>query len=151
MPCQAGAAPIAKRLKTYAEWAWILALVALYAMHAVHLRADFPNYSPWMDYAKYTDEGWYGNAAIEAFLRGSWYMPGDFNSAVALPVWPFLEWLLFHFTGVSLVAARALGIAVFGASLLAVYSLLRSPDLERTGDRRDRQPRWVALLAVTLI
>ena len=75
---------------------------ALFAAHFLHLRADFPNFSPWMDYAKYTDEGWYGSAAVAYFIRGGWYVPGDFNPAVALPVWPFLEWILFHFTGVSL-------------------------------------------------
>jgi len=34
-------------------------IVALIAIHFLHPRADFPNFSPWMDYAKYTDEGWY--------------------------------------------------------------------------------------------
>jgi hypothetical protein len=58
------------------------------------------------DWAKYTDEGWYGNAAIRAHLFGHWFVSGDFNPAVALPVWPFLEWLLFFFTGVSVEAAR---------------------------------------------
>ena len=56
-------------------------------------------FSQWIavdfDWAKYTDEGWYGNAAIRAHLFGNWYMAGDFNPAVAVPVWPFVEWLLF--------------------------------------------------------
>ncbi|MEI9968294.1 MAG: hypothetical protein WDM87_06590 [Terracidiphilus sp.] len=47
------------------------------------------------DWAKFTDEGWYGAAAIRAHLFGHWYLAGDFNSAVALPVWPFVEWVLF--------------------------------------------------------
>lgn len=165
------------RLRLAAEWAWFAAIVGLFALHAVHLRADFPNYSPWMDYAKYTDEGWYGNGAIEAFVRGSWYVPGDFNTAVALPVWPFLEWLLFHFTGVSVAAARGLAVAVFGGNLLLTYLLVRSA--KRRGAMRERagreqgdpihhlaveagqaqlypleeaqQPRWVALLAATIV
>ncbi len=60
-------------------------------LHWVHLKADFPNFSPWSDWSKYTDEGWYGDAAIRHFQLGHWYVPGDFNPAAALPVWPFLE------------------------------------------------------------
>lgn len=98
---------------------------ALYAMHFVHLRADFPNHSQWMDWAKYTDEGWYGLAAIRHYQLGHWYVPGDFNPAAALPVWPLLELAVFRFTGVSLVAARALSVLVFGLILLCCYLLLR--------------------------
>ncbi len=96
-----------------------------FALHAVHLAADFPNLSPWMDWSKYTDEGWYGDAAIRHFQRGRWYVPGDFNPAAALPAWPLLEALVFRFTGVSLLAARGLTVAVFGGILLASWALLR--------------------------
>ena len=102
----------------------ILAASVLFAMHFAHLSADFPNQSPWMDWSKYTDEGWYGDAAIRHFQLGHWYVPGDFNPAAALPVWPLTEAILFRFTGVSLVAARALTVCVFGASLWASWFLL---------------------------
>ncbi len=82
-------------------------------LHALHLDADFPNHSPWMDWSKYTDEGWYGDAAIRHFQRGHWYVPGDFNPGIALPVWPILESAVFHFTGVNLIAARALTVGIF--------------------------------------
>jgi hypothetical protein len=95
------------------------------ALHALHLNADFPNHSPWMDWAKYTDEGWYGDGAIRYFQRGQWNVPGDFNPAAALPVWPLLEAALFRFTGVNLVAARALTVGIFGLILTATYFLLR--------------------------
>jgi hypothetical protein len=95
------------------------------ALHALHLSADFPNHSPWMDWAKYTDEGWYGDAAIRHFLRGHWSVPGDFNPAAALPIWPLLEAALFRFTGVSLTAARALTVGIFGLILVSSYLLLR--------------------------
>jgi len=94
-------------------------------LHAFHLSADFPNHSPWMDWAKYTDEGWYGDGAIRHFQRGHWYVPGDFNPAAALPVWPLLEAALFRFTGVSLTAVRGLTVAIFGLILAASYLLLR--------------------------
>jgi len=94
-------------------------------LHGVHLRADFPNHSPWMDWAKYTDEGWYGDAAIRHFQRGDWYVPGDFNPAAALPVWPLLEAAVFRFTGVNVVAARALTVGILGLILMTVYLLVR--------------------------
>src|ERR1700692_2409390 len=104
----------------------LLALAAgLLVLHYLHLSADFPNYSPWMDWSKYTDEGWYGDAAIRHMQRGSWNVPGDFNPAAALPVWPLLELAVFRFTGVSLVAARALAVTVFALILTASYLLLR--------------------------
>ena len=120
---------------------WLVPIAGFAVLHALNLRADFPNHSPWyMDWAKYTDEGWYGNAAIRAHLFGNWYLPGDFNPAPAVPVWPFLEWILFFFTGVTIQAARGLAIAFLFANLLLSYLLLRA-----------RGPRWMGLLAVTLL
>ena len=103
----------------------LLLAAIFFVLHAFHLNADFPNHSPWMDWAKYTDEGWYGDAAIRHFQRGQWFVPGDFNPAAALPVWPLLEGALFHFTGVNLIAARALTVGIFALILLASYLLLR--------------------------
>src|ERR1700749_213730 len=97
----------------------------LFALHFLHLDADFPNNSPWMDWSKYTDEGWYGDAAIRHYLTGHWYWSGAFNPAVALPIWPALELILFKFTGVSPIAARAFTLCVFGLTLLAFYLLLQ--------------------------
>ena len=120
---------------------WLLFIAGFALVHALHLSADFPNHSPWTsDWAKYTDEGWYGNAAIRAHLYGNWYVAGDFNPAPALPVLPFLEWLLFFVTGVSIQAARGLAVAFFFLNLLLSYWLLRV-----------RGPRWMALLALTLL
>jgi hypothetical protein len=108
-----------------AEALLLLVAAIFLALHALHLNADFPNHSPWMDWAKYTDEGWYGDAAIRHFQRGQWNVPGDFNPAAALPIWPLLEAALFRFTGVSLTAARALTVGIFGLILLSSYLLLR--------------------------
>jgi 4-amino-4-deoxy-L-arabinose transferase-like glycosyltransferase len=119
---------------------WIVFLVLFAAAHAWHLRADFPNNSPWQDWSKYTDEGWYANAAVRAHLFGNWYVPGDFNPAPAVPVWPFLLWILFSVTGVTIQAARALAVVFFLLNLFLSYKLFR-----------ERGPRWVGLLAVTLL
>ena len=120
---------------------WLAVVVGLAALHALHLRADFPNHSPWFsDWAKYTDEGWYGNAAVRAHLFGSWYVKGDFNPAAALPVWPALEWVLFFATGVSVEAARGLAVGFFFCNLALTYLLVRA-----------NAPRWAGMLAVTLL
>ena len=130
--------------KSTQRWLFILwlTLIAGFALlHALNLRADFPNHTPWhSDWAKYTDEGWYGNAAIRAHLFGHWYLKGDFNPAVAAPAWPFLEWLLFFVTGVTVEAARGLAVAMFFANLLLIYLLLRN-----------RGSKWMPLLALTFI
>lgn len=122
---------------------WILVALAaiFFALHYVHLRADFPNGSQWKDWAKYTDEGWYSDAAIRHYQLGHWNVPGDFNPAAALPVWPALELVLFRFTGVSLVAARALSVSVFGLTLWGCYRLLRM-----WGPQRRRLAPGVAVL-----
>jgi 4-amino-4-deoxy-L-arabinose transferase-like glycosyltransferase len=123
----------------YGLWTVLIGGFAL--VHGMHLSADFPNHTPWhMDWARYTDEGWYGNAAVRAHLFGKWYVPGDFNPAAALPVWPFLEWVWFSFTGVSIEAARGLAVGFFFVNLTLTYALVRSSG-----------KRWAALLAVTLI
>jgi hypothetical protein len=128
-------------LRRWAYAVWVVLIGIFAVLHALHLSADFPNGSPWVfDWAKYTDEGWYGNAAVRAHLFGNWYVSGDFNPATAVPVWPFAEWLLFFFTGVTIEAARALAVGCFFCSLILSYLLLRP-----------RGPRWMALLGVSLI
>ena len=130
-----------KSSKRWLYAAWLVLIAGFALLHALHLRADFPNHTEWVsDWAKYTDEGWYGNAAIRAHLFGNWYLPGDFNPAPAVPVWPFLEWVLFFFTGVTVQAARGLAVAFFFVNLLLSYLLLRT-----------RGQRWMGLLALTLL
>ncbi len=134
----------------------LLAVAAcFFALHAVHLKADFPNHSAWMDWSKYTDEGWYGDAAIRHFQRGYWYVAGDFNPAAALPVWPLLEAVVFYFTGVSLVAARALTVGVFGLILIAAYLLTRRCESLATqsaaAELRARTTSFAPAIAVLLL
>ncbi|MDR3738698.1 MAG: glycosyltransferase family 39 protein [Terracidiphilus sp.] len=129
-----------KRQKRVFLAAWLAAICVFALLHAIHLNADFPNNTPWhSDWAKYTDEGWYGNAAVRDRLFGHWYVPGDFTPAPQLPLWPALEWAVFCFAGVSLHAARALAVFFFFVNLGLSYLLLG-----RDG------PRWRALLALTL-
>jgi 4-amino-4-deoxy-L-arabinose transferase-like glycosyltransferase len=124
-------APRTVRMVRAVEAALLLVATIFFALHFVHLRADFPNHSPWMDWSKYTDEGWYGDAAIRHYQLGHWNVPGDFNAAAALPVWPAIEMVLFRVTGVSLAAARALTVVVFGLTLVCCYWLIRRWALSR--------------------
>src|SRR6266851_2806267 len=128
---------IPPRILKVAEAILLLVTALFLALHAVHLSADFPNHSPWMDWAKYTDEGWYGDGAIRHFQRGHWHVPGDFNPAAALPVWPLLEAVLFRFTGVNLAAARALTVAIFACILCTSYLLLRRWQLLSSGKKTE--------------
>ena len=113
----------ANRWLRFVLWAIVIALAFL---KFCYLTADFPNESPWLiDQAKFTDEGWWSSAAVSHALTGHWFVPGDYNPAVALPVWPALLSLLFHFTGVSIVAARALNVTISVATLAVVFLLVR--------------------------
>jgi hypothetical protein len=115
----------AARIVRAVEAAILLVAAVFFALHFVHLKADFPNRSPWPDWSKFTDEGWYSHAAIRHFQLGRWYLPGDFNPAAAVPMWPVVEAAVFRFTGVSVVAARALAVALFGLSLVCCYRLMQ--------------------------
>lgn len=125
----------------------LLLAAVFFALYFVHLKADFPNHSRWMDWAKYTDEGWYGDAAIRHYQLGHWNVPGDFNPGAAIPMWPLLEAVLFRFTGVSVVAARAFSVTIFGLSLLSGYLLLRRWTVEEGGaGKRSIAPAVAVLL-----
>lgn len=102
----------------------VLLSVVVYALGFLHLRADFPNGSPWMDWSKMADEGWYAGAAIRYFVQGRWYLPGAFNPAVAMPVWPGMLGVWFAMTGVSMIAARALTMVLYGVSLVLLYRVV---------------------------
>jgi len=77
------------------------------------------------DSAKYTDEGWWANAAVRHFLIGHWEVAGDYNPAAAVPVWPALLTMVFEFTGVSLIAARAVNVGFSAATAALLYLLIR--------------------------
>ncbi len=128
----------------------LVTAIVFFGLHYVHLSADFPNFSRWMDWSKYTDEGWYGDAAIRFYQLGHWNLPGDFNPAVALPVWPLLEAVLFRFTGVSLIAERALTVSVFGGILFAGWLLLARRDPARRDPARRNPARRTLFSTQTL-
>ena len=102
----------------------VLLSVVVYALGFLHLRADFPNGSPWMDWSKMADEGWYAGAAIHYFVQGRWYLSDLVNPVVAMPVWPAMLGFWFAMTGVSMLAARALTMVLYGVSLVLLYRVV---------------------------
>jgi hypothetical protein len=151
---QTEAAPASARATSLGMAGLHMPLLALafvfFALHLFHLSADFPNFSRWMDWSKYTDEGWYGDAAIRLYQLGHWDLAGDFNPAVALPVWPLLEAILFRFTGVSLVAERALTVSVFGGILIAGWLLIARRNARRTLFSAETLPASAAVAFLAL-
>jgi 4-amino-4-deoxy-L-arabinose transferase-like glycosyltransferase len=116
-------------LKAAQRWLPVLLLSLAFILCLTRfawLRADFPNHSPWMrDSAKYTDEGWWANAAVRHFVVGHWEVAGDYNPAAVVPVWPALLTLVFEFTGVSITAARAVNVGFSAATVVLLYLLIR--------------------------
>jgi len=122
------------------RWCVLVVLLLLAVLAFLHLNADFPHFSRWMDDpSRFTDEGWYASGAINHILTGHWLRPGDFNPAVVIPVWPALLEVLFHFAGITLAGARALSVSFNISAVLAGYLLLR-----RT------HPRWALVFALLL-
>jgi 4-amino-4-deoxy-L-arabinose transferase-like glycosyltransferase len=104
----------------------LLAALLLCLLRFAFLRADFPDHSPWMlDQAKFTDEGWWSSGAVRHFIFGHWEVEGDYNPAVVVPAWPVLLTMVFHFTGVSIVAARAVSVVFSAGAVGLVYLLVR--------------------------
>ena len=115
------------------HWVFLFLALALCLTRFAYLGADFPNHSPWMiDQAKFTDEGWWASAAVRYFLIGHWQVPGDYNPAPVVPVWPALVTLVFQVTGVSIIAVRAVTVSFSIATVALVYFLVRRYDVSRT-------------------
>ena len=138
------------RIPQLLRWTMLAVAAILFALHFAHLNADFPNHSPWLDRAKYTDEGWYSDAATRHFQLGHWYVPGDFNPATALPVWPLIESVPFALFGASITVARACAVTIFGLICAASWLLLyrwRDPNMK--GQPRSVAPELAVLLLNT--
>lgn len=122
-----------RAVEHWLHWIFLFCALALCLMRFAYLRADFPNHSPWMiDQAKFTDEGWWASAAVRHFLIGHWQVPGDYNPAAVVPVWPALLTLVFQVTGVSITAVRAVSVSFSVATVALVYFLVRRYEVSRT-------------------
>lgn len=102
----------------------LLLTAALLLLRFVHLDADFPAGITWSG-VLYTDEGWYSNAATRHVLTGEWYLEGDFNPAVNMPMGQLLHRASFELFGLSLSAARFTPALAFSAAIVLIALLVR--------------------------
>jgi 4-amino-4-deoxy-L-arabinose transferase-like glycosyltransferase len=106
--------------------AWLallsILLFSFIILRFFHLDADFPSGVDWSG-DLYTDEGWYANAAIREVVSGKWYLAGDFNPAINLPVGQILQGLAFGIFGLSLFSAR-LSVAVSFTLVIILAALI---------------------------
>src|SRR6478672_2024665 len=93
-------------------------MVVVNGLRFVHLDADFPP-GVTTSRALYTDEGLYSFNAIRASADRSWYVPGELNTSINLPVGPILQIGIFRISGHSLIVARSL-VAASAIVLIAV-------------------------------
>jgi hypothetical protein len=109
------------------RWMFLISATALLlALRFWHLRADFPSYAWYGQYhARFTDEGFYTGAAIQHFTLGQAYIPGGWNPGVFMPVWPLMSGILFHFTGISATAVRAMAVVCTCISVVLAYAIAR--------------------------
>lgn len=90
----------------------------------IHMQSDFPHQLTGPG-VLYTDEGWYANNAIAYQIRGDWYVEGDWNPAVFLPVYTLLQVASFKMFEMSLFSARLTIGVFFLLSVLVILGILK--------------------------
>src|SRR5262245_2020307 len=101
--------------------AWVtffVLMVVANGLRFVHLDADFPA-GVTTSRALYTDEGLYSFNPIRMSSGRSWYVPGELNTSINLPVASLLQVGAFRVSGRSLIVARSL-VAASAIVLIAV-------------------------------
>jgi 4-amino-4-deoxy-L-arabinose transferase-like glycosyltransferase len=114
-------------------------LIVANVVRFVHLDADFP---PGLTTSRalYTDEGLYSANAVNVAAGRPWYIPGELNAMINLPVVPVLQAGVFRLFGHSLIVARSL-VAAMSLVLIGAAFMLTV---------RHSPPLSAGLVAVTL-
>jgi 4-amino-4-deoxy-L-arabinose transferase-like glycosyltransferase len=109
--------------KTYFLVLIIIASIFM-GLRFINLEADFPSgLTP--SRVLYSDEGWYANGAINYWLGGRWYIQGDFNPMINMPLGHLIQAGTFSLLGMSLFSAR-LTVVLFSLLLIgATYFFVR--------------------------
>lgn len=92
-------------------------IFAILRFHDVSL--DFPYYITKTG-APLTDEGWYFSGAINKLTWREWYLPGDFNPIVSLPLNNFIAYPILNFFPHPLIQLRLFTCILAIASLLLI-------------------------------
>ena len=105
--------------------AGLLAVCLLtFATRILTLTADFPAGIDWSS-DLYSDEGWYAGGAINQYLGGSWYVPGDLNTAINSPALQVVDYGWFRLFGLSLVSIRSLTVVFTAFLILLCFMITR--------------------------
>ncbi|MDF1526225.1 MAG: glycosyltransferase family 39 protein [bacterium] len=103
---------------------FLFLILVFLGLRFFYIEADFPQ-DITRSGALYTDEGWYSNGAVAFALSGNWYIPGDFNPSVNLPVVSLIQTAVFSVFGASLDTARMTVAVSFCLPVFLVYFLVR--------------------------
>lgn len=116
---------------------WSILLLSLTTsgilLRIFHVEADFPSGITWSG-VLYTDEGWYSNGAIHKYLLNQWYLPGDFNPIVNMPVFHLIQFGMFRIFGLSIITARMTVVVFTLFSFLIVYQFVRKTSTRLTAN-----------------
>lgn len=99
-------------------------IVAANAARLWNLDADFPSGLTW-EGSPYTDEGQYASGAIAYLTTGQWYLEGDINAMISVPVFHLVQAFALKLMGFGLVSARMAEVLFFLVIVLCVYVLVR--------------------------
>jgi MFS family permease len=153
-PLEARFAPVARAIDRGEDWlarfrrplfvVWWAVIVVLVLLRCVELRADFPVElgSRFLnDGFLYSDEGWYSTSVRRWFKTGEWYIPGENNTGLILPMHQVAHAVSFLLMGPTIEGARLTSAGGFVLTCLFTFLLLL-----RVG-----QPVWVGMTAVTVM
>ncbi len=90
----------------------------------LHLDGDFPTDLDWSG-DLYTDEGWYADAATRYATGRPWFIAGDFNPAVNMPLGQLLHSVFFSLFGLNLFAARLPDVCAFALTVACTVRMVR--------------------------
>ncbi len=105
-------------------WSVVDILLLTFSLFLILLRfhaidADFP-LGVTTSGVLYTDEGFYSNAAVRHLVTRNWYLPGDFNPVVSMPLGQLFHGMMFGVFGSSLVSVRLTGLLASSFTILLV-------------------------------
>jgi 4-amino-4-deoxy-L-arabinose transferase-like glycosyltransferase len=105
-------------------WSIVDVLLLIFSIVLILLRfyaidADFP-LGVTVSGVLYTDEGFYSNAAVRHLITGNWYLAGDFNPIVSMPLGQLFHAMMFGLFGSNLISVRLTGLLASSFTILLV-------------------------------
>ncbi|MFB5649514.1 ArnT family glycosyltransferase [Leptospira wolffii] len=119
-------------LETYSKNIWLklityttrIATLFFVLLRFYNVSLDFPYYIT-ITGAPLTDEGWYFSGVINKLTWGQWYLPGDFNPIVSLPLNNFIAYPILNLFDHPLIPLRVFTCILAIITLLFVRKLAR--------------------------